>query len=76
MRGVRQGCPLSMLLCIIVAEVLAIFIIVDTSVKGMQIGTHEIKIISFADDTIIFLRDIDCLTRIQAILNLYEKASS
>ena len=37
---------------------------------------REIKIINFADDTTIFLRDIDCLTRIQAILNLYEKASS
>ena len=76
MRGVRQGCPLSMLLYIIAAEVLAIFIITDTKVKGVQIGTHEIKIINFADDTTIFLRDIDCLTRIQAILNLYEKASS
>ena len=76
MRGVRQGCPLSMLLYIIAAEVLAIFIIADTRVKGVQIGTHEIKIINFADDTTIFLRDIDCLTRIQAILNLYEKASS
>ena len=75
-RGVRQGCPLSMQLYITAAEVLAIFIIADTRVKGVQIGTHEIKIINFADDTTIFLRDIDCLTRIQAILNLYEKASS
>ena len=49
MRGVRQGCPLSMLLYIIAAEVLAIFIIADTRVKGVQIGTHEIKIINFAD---------------------------
>ena len=76
MRSVRQGCPLSVLLYIIVAEVLAIFIIADTIVKRVQIGTHEIKIINFADDTTIFLRDIECLTRIQAILNLYEKASS
>ena len=64
-----------MLLYIIAAEVLAIFIIANTRVKGMQKGTYEIKIINFADDTTIFLRDIDRLTRIQAILNLYEKAS-
>ena len=76
MRGVRQGCPLSMLLYIIAAEVLAIFIIANTKVKGVQIGIHEIKIINFDDDTTIFLKDIDCLTRIQAIFNLYEKASS
>ena len=75
MRGVRQGCPLSMLLYIIAAEVLAIFIIANTKVKWVQIGIHEIKIINFADDTTIFLKDIDCLTRIQAIFNLYEKAS-
>ena len=74
MRSVSQGCRLSVLLYII--EVLAIFIIADTIVKGVQIGTHEIKIVNFPDDTTIFLRDIECLTRIQAILNLYEKASS
>ena len=76
MWGVRQGCPLSMLLYIIAAEVLDNFIIANTRGKGVQIGTQEIKIINFADDTAIFLRDIDCLNRIQTILDLYEKASS
>ena len=28
-------------------------IITDTKVKGVQIGTHEIKVINFADDTTI-----------------------
>ena len=65
-----------MLLYIIAAEVLTNFIISDAHVKGVQIGAHEIKVINFADDTTIFLRDIDSLPRIQAILNLYEKASS
>ena len=76
MRSLRQGCPLSMLLYIIAADVLANFIIADTRVKGVQIGTQEIKIVNFADDATIFLRDIGCLNRIQTILNLYEKASS
>ena len=65
MQGVRQGCPLSMLLYIIAAEVLANFIIADTRVKGVQRGTQEIKIVNFVDDTTIFLWDIDCLNRIQ-----------
>ena len=65
-----------MLLYIIASEVLANFIIADTRVKVVQIGDREIKIANFADDTTIFLRDIDSLCRIQAILDLYERVSS
>ena len=50
-QGFHQGCPLSIFLCIIVAEVLAIFIDADTRIKGIQIGDHEIEIVNFADDT-------------------------
>ena len=57
-RGVCQGCPLSMLLYIIAAEVLANFVIADKRVKGVQIGDQEIKLVNFADDTTIFSRDM------------------
>ena len=63
-----------MLLYIIVAEILANFINSDTQIKGIQIGDHEIKIVNFADDTIIFLIDISCLNRIQMILKLHDEA--
>ena len=46
------------------------------SIKGMQIGDHEIKWVNFAEDTTIVLRDITYLNRIQVILKLYEDASS
>ena len=65
-----------MLLYIIAVEVLSNFIIVDKSIKDIQIGNQEIKIVDFADDTTIFLRDIDSLNRIQSILKLYEEVSS
>ena len=65
--GFHQGCPLSMLLCIIVVEVLAISTDADTRIKGIQIGDHEIKIINFADGTTIFLRDFSCLTKLELI---------
>ena len=53
-QGFHQGCPLSVLLCIIMAEVLAIFIDGNMRIKDIQVGDHEIKIINFADDTTIF----------------------
>ena len=71
---VNQGCLPSMLLYNIVAAVLANFINADKRIKGIQIGDHEIKIVNFADNTTIFLRDITCLNSIQAILKPYENA--
>ena len=43
MQGVRQGCPLSMVLCITVVYVFANIIDADKRIKGIQIGDHEIK---------------------------------
>ena len=71
---VCQGCLLSMLLYNITAEVLANLINADNRIKGIQIGDHDIKILTFADNTTIFLRDITCLNRIQLILKPYENA--
>ena len=62
-QGFHQGCPLSMLLCIILAEVLAIFIDADTRIQGIQMGDHEIKTVNFADDTTIFLRHFSYLNQ-------------
>ena len=70
---VRQWCQLSKLLYNTAAEVLANLINADKRIKGIQIGDHEIKIVNFTDNTIIFLRDITCLNRMQVILRLYEK---
>ena len=71
MQRVYQGCSLSILLYILSTEVLAIFIDVNKRIKGVEIGGHENKILNFADDTAIFLRDINYLTLIQSILKLY-----
>ena len=76
MQRARQGCPLSSVLYIRAAEVLASFIDADKRIKGVQIGDHEIKLANFADDITIFLGDITCLNKIQVILKLYEKAFS
>ena len=62
-----------MLLYNIAAEVLANLINVDKRIKGIQIGDHDIKMVNFADNTIIFLRDIISLgNRIQVTFKTYE----
>ena len=77
MREVCQSCLFSMLLYIIMAEVLASFTNANKRIKEIQIGDHEIKIVNFADNTTIFLRDITyCLDRMQVILKLCKDASS
>ena len=48
----------------------------DMKIKGIQIGHHKIKIVNFADDTTVFLRDLSCLTKTELILELSQKASS
>ena len=54
-RGIRQGCPISALLFLLCAEVLAINIRENDNVKGLKFGNAEIKITQFADDTCLYL---------------------
>ena len=63
-----------MLWCIIVAEVLGIFIDADTRIKSIQIRDHEIKIVIFSDNTTILLKGFICITKIELILEVCEKA--
>ena len=47
-----------------------------TRIKGVETEDHKIKIISFADNITILLRDIPCLNKIKVNLKLYEDVSS
>ena len=76
MQGVRQGCPLSMVLHITVAYVFANFIDADKRIEGIQIGDHEIKLVNLADEITFFLADITSLNRIHMIRKLFQEASS
>ena len=42
-RSIRQGCPISALPFLLVAEVLAITISKDTNIKGIKINNIETK---------------------------------
>ena len=56
-RGVRQGCPLSPLLYVLVSEVLACSIRADSRIKGLSLpGCPTLSPISqYADDTSLIL---------------------
>ncbi len=69
-RGVRQGCPSSPFLFLLVAELLSIQILNNQSILGLKIFDREIKISQLADDTALFLKDksqvptaLDCVSK-------------
>ena len=55
--GRRQGCPLSLLVFNIAFEVLAIAVIEEKEIKGVQIGKKEVKQSLFADGMILYIEN-------------------
>ena len=54
-RGVRQGDALSPYLFIICAEIMALMVRQNASVKGMRVSDKEVLLSQYADDTTFFL---------------------
>ena len=65
-RGIRQGCPLSMLLFIICTDILTRKIIKNDKIKGITFQKVNFKIAQYADDTTFAFKQID---EIKIILN-------
>ena len=75
-RGVRQGCPLSPLLYIIIAETMACAIRADPLIDGFALpGNWLVKICQYADDTTIFVMTDCALCRVFEIFQGFELAS-
>ena len=74
-RGVRQGCPLSPYLFILGAEILAARVRLERNIEGITIFKTEHKISQFADDTSLFLKNIDSITNAIEILRLFGNIS-
>ena len=81
--GVRQGCPFSPLAFIIGIELLAISLRQSTDIKGVEISSETplnflskiIKVLLYADDVTLFLRDKNDISVVMKILDRFTKVS-
>ena len=77
LRGVRQGCPLSILLYVILAEPLGEAIKRLEEIDGVCVpgDPQPLKVVQFADDTNTFLSSIDSVYPLFELFERYRQAS-
>ena len=74
-RGVRQGCPLSALLYVLVIEVLAIHLRLNPNIVGFKVGGEKIVSVHYMDDTTITITQNRCFKEVIKEIQLYESAT-
>jgi hypothetical protein len=74
-RGIRQGCPLSALIYVLVSEPLLSCICKSPSIRGVILAGTEQKVSAYADDTTLILRDFRSIKHVFEIYESYSKAS-
>lgn len=75
-RGVRQGCPSSPYIFILCVELLAMKVNANANIRGISVLNQELKILQYADDTILILDGSNNSLRETVLpLNVLESAS-
>lgn len=76
-RGVRQGCPLSPLLFSIIAECLGNIVRQNSRIDGLYLPgcPTPLKIIQYADDTTLFVKNEFSVKEALKTVSIYEKGS-
>ena len=74
-RGVRQGCPLSMILYILQADVMIRNVEQDKNIKGITVNKDETKVTAYADDTLFYITGKESLLRLDQLLEDFENAT-
>ena len=74
-RGVRQGCPISAYLFLLVVEILAVWIRANKNINGIRTKHKEIKISQLADDTTLIIQNEKSITEIFNVLHHFESIS-
>lgn len=73
-KGIKQGCPISPLLFIAAAEMLSI-LIKNSDFGKLSVAGKELSISQLADDTTVFLSDLNEIPKILQIIDTFSKAS-
>ena len=60
-KGIRQGCPLSMLLFVLATDILSQKISHSQLLRGVTLSQNSLKILQYADDTTILLTESDSI---------------
>jgi hypothetical protein len=74
-RGIRQGCPVSPYLFIVCVELLASKIRANEEIEGLKIGQVEHKVLQFADDTVLLLKNKKSIIKSLEMLKIFGKSS-
>ena len=73
--GVRQGCPLSALLYVMVIEILALQLRANPNIVGFTINNEKLVSAHYADDTVIKITQNRCFKEVYKELDDYERAT-
>ena len=74
-RGVRQGCPLSPLLYVLIIEVLALQLRANPNIVGFTVGGEKILSAHYVDDAVIVIKQNRCFKEVYKDLCEYPEAS-
>jgi hypothetical protein len=74
-RGIRQGCPISANIFVVIAEFMASAIKANPRISGILINGTEFKISQYADDTCMYLSDEESLREAMSVLDLFRTCS-
>ena len=75
LRGLRQGCPLSAPLYVLVIEILALQLRKNPNIVGFKVGGEKIVSNHYADDSIISITQNKCFKEVIKDLGTYEEAA-
>ena len=73
--GVRQGCPLSALLYVLVIEILALQLRANPNIVGFTIDNSKVVSSHYADDAVIKITQNRCFKEVYKDLQDYQRAS-